>query len=163
MWKLKTSEGGGPWMQTVSRFHGRQVWEFDPNAGTDEERAEVERLRREFTENRFRRRESQDLLMRMQYTGRRRLDDAGMAAAQLGDGDEVTEEILDESLRRALGWMSALQAGDGHWPGDFSGIMYIMPFWIFTLHITGSIDAVLSREHKREICRHIYNHQARQG
>ncbi|CAL4889387.1 unnamed protein product [Urochloa decumbens] len=162
MWKLMTSQGGGPWMQTVSCFHGRQVWEFDPNAGTDEERAEVERLRREFTENRFRRRESQDFLMRMQFTGRRRLD-AGMPAAQLGEGDEVTEEILDESLRRALGWMSALQAGDGHWPGDFSGIMYIMPFWIFTLHITGSIDAVLSREHKREICRHIYNHQNEDG
>jgi hypothetical protein len=31
---------------------------------------------------------------------------------------------------------------------------------IFALHITGSIDEVLSKEHKREICRHIYNHQA---
>jgi hypothetical protein len=30
---------------------------------------------------------------------------------------------------------------------------------IFALHITGSIDAVLSKEHIREICRHIYNHQ----
>jgi hypothetical protein len=66
MWRLKTSSGGGPWMQTVSNYHGRQVWEFDPDAGTDEERAHVERLRREFTENRFRRRESQDLLVRMQ-------------------------------------------------------------------------------------------------
>ncbi|GJM98496.1 hypothetical protein PR202_ga15516 [Eleusine coracana subsp. coracana] len=66
MWRLKTSEGGGQWMQTVSEFHGRQVWEFHSDAGTEEERAQVERLRREFTDNRFQRRESSDLLMRMQ-------------------------------------------------------------------------------------------------
>jgi hypothetical protein len=52
------------------------------------------------------------------------------AAAKLEDGDEVTEQVVQESLRLALGWMSALQAEDGHWPGDFSGIMYIMPFWV---------------------------------
>ncbi|XP_008661279.1 achilleol B synthase isoform X5 [Zea mays] len=164
MWRLKIGEGRGPWMQTVSDFHGRQVWEYDPDAGTEEERSKVEQLRREFTENRFRRRESQDLLMRMQLTGQKHLhaDDMG-AATKIEDGDEVTEERLRESLRRALGWMSALQAEDGHWPGDFSGIMYIMPFWIFALHITGSIDVVLSKEHRREICRHIYNHQNEDG
>jgi hypothetical protein len=52
------------------------------------------------------------------------------AAAKLEDGDEVTEEILKESLTRALGWMSDLQAEDGHWPGDLSGIMYLLPFWV---------------------------------
>ncbi|XP_066370456.1 achilleol B synthase-like [Miscanthus floridulus] len=163
MWRLKISEGGGPWMQTVSGFHGRQVWEFDPDAGTDQERAKVEELRRQFTENRFRRRESQDLLMRMQFTGQKHLLADMPAAAKLEDGDEVTEEILLQSLTRALDWMSALQAEDGHWPGDYSGIMYLLPFWIFALHITRSIDAVLSREHIREICRHIYNHQNEDG
>ncbi|RLM54172.1 hypothetical protein C2845_PM10G11470 [Panicum miliaceum] len=64
MWRLNISEGAGAWLLTVSNFHGRQVWEFDPDAGTDQER--TKHLRREFSENRFRRRESQDLLMRMQ-------------------------------------------------------------------------------------------------
>ncbi|XP_025810661.1 lupeol synthase-like isoform X10 [Panicum hallii] len=163
MWRLKISEGAGAWLQTVSNFHGRQVWEFDPDAGTDQERAKVEQLRREFSENRFRRRESQDLLMRMQFTGLDHLRADMPAAVKLEDGDEVTEEILQESLRRALGWMSDLQAEDGHWPGDFSGIMYLLPFWIFALHIIGSIDDVLSKEHIREICRHIYNHQNEDG
>lgn len=68
------------------------------------------------------------------------------AGAKLEDGDEVTQEIVEESLRRALGWMSALQAEDGHWPGDFSGIMYLMPFWVgrpsLLIHVQCKLDDI---------------------
>ncbi len=49
-----------------NNFIGRQHWEFDPNAGTPEERAQVEKARQEFKNNRFRTKQSADLFMRMQ-------------------------------------------------------------------------------------------------
>ncbi|RCV05534.1 hypothetical protein SETIT_1G091600v2 [Setaria italica] len=41
--------------------------------------------------------------------------------------------------------------------------MFIMPALIFALHVTGSLNAVISPEHRCEICRYIYNHQNEDG
>ncbi|RYR29507.1 hypothetical protein Ahy_B01g053912 [Arachis hypogaea] len=65
MWKLKIAEDG-EYLISGNNFIGREHWEFDPNAGTEEERAEVERLRQKFTNNRFSIKQSSDLLMRLQ-------------------------------------------------------------------------------------------------
>lgn len=66
MWKLKIAEGGNPWLRTVNNHVGRQIWEFDPNLGSPEELMEIEKVRLNFTENRFRKKHSSDLLMRFQ-------------------------------------------------------------------------------------------------
>ncbi|KXG29446.1 achilleol B synthase-like isoform X3 [Sorghum bicolor] len=41
--------------------------------------------------------------------------------------------------------------------------MFIMPGLIFALYVTGSMNVVISPEHRREICRYIYNHQNKDG
>lgn len=68
MWKLKIAQGEDPWLVSTNNHVGRQHWEFDPVAGTPEERAEVEKIREEFKKNRLKKKQSDDLLMRMQVT-----------------------------------------------------------------------------------------------
>jgi len=69
MWKLKIGEGGKG-VISVNNNVGRQHWVFDPNAGSVEEREEVERLRHQFTLNRFSIKQSADLFLRMQVSYR---------------------------------------------------------------------------------------------
>lgn len=161
MWKLKTGEGRGPWLQSKNGFLGRQVWEYDPDAGTPEERAEVERLRENFTKHRFQRKWSQDLLLRLQYA--KRTPPLNIATMKPEKSTEVIEELITNSLKRALYLFSTLQADGGHWAGDYSGVLFIMPIIIFSLHVTGSLNTLLSPEHRREICRYIYNQQNEDG
>ena len=66
MWKLKVAEGQGPWLYSLNNFIGRQIWEFDPQAGTQEELEEIRKVQENFTKNRFRYKPNGDLLMRMQ-------------------------------------------------------------------------------------------------
>ncbi|KAL4563499.1 hypothetical protein LXL04_027542 [Taraxacum kok-saghyz] len=67
MWKLKIAEGSDPYLFSTNNFVGRQTWEFDPNAGTPEDRQEIENARQYFL-NRKKEgfRSSSDLLMRIQ-------------------------------------------------------------------------------------------------
>lgn len=67
MWKLKVAEGGAdPYSYSTNNFVGRQIWEFDPYAGSSEELAEVESARVEFYDNRFKVKNNSDVLWRMQ-------------------------------------------------------------------------------------------------
>ncbi|KAL2458858.1 Cycloartenol synthase [Forsythia ovata] len=162
MWKLKIADGTGPWLTTTNNHIGRQHWEFDPEAGTPEERAQVEALREEFKKNRFQKKQSADLLMRMQLAKEKPCDQIP-PAIKIKETEGITEEALTTTLRRAINFYSTIQAHDGHWPAESAGPLFFLPPLVLALYVTGAINAVLSPEHQKEIIRYIYNHQNEDG
>ncbi|KAF5184269.1 Terpene cyclase/mutase family member [Thalictrum thalictroides] len=163
MWKLKIAEGGGDSsLRSLNNHVGRQVWEFDPNLGTPEEREQVEKARENFRNHRFQKKHSSDLLMRFQME---KEHPCGIVLPQVKvkDTEQVTEEYVTTTLRRGLSFYSTIQGHDGHWPGDYGGPLFLMPGLVITLSITGALNAVLSSEHQHEMRRYLYNHQNEDG
>jgi cycloartenol synthase len=66
MWKFTpaSDSDGHPLLHSLNGNKGRQVWVYDENAGTPEERALVEEARRKFTANRLQQKHSSDELLR---------------------------------------------------------------------------------------------------
>eukprot|EP00258_Populus_trichocarpa_P032822 XP_024448841.1 cycloartenol synthase-like [Populus trichocarpa] len=160
MWRLKIAAGGNPWLRTTNNHIGRQVWEFDPTLTLSPR--EIENARRNFTENRFLFKHSADLIMRMQFEKENPVPEV-LPQVKVKESEEVTEEAVAATLKRALNFYSSIQAHDGHWPGDYGGPMFLLPGLVITLSITGALNAVLSDEHKKEMIRYLYNHQNRDG
>ncbi|XP_020157569.1 lupeol synthase-like [Aegilops tauschii subsp. strangulata] len=164
MWKLKIAEGG-PWLTSGNNHFGRETWEFDRNdAGSSEERDAVDAARAEFQKNRFRTRHSSDVLARMQLV---KGNNFSLDQQQKPKGDETSVDIniatVSETLKRALRYFSAIQGHDGHWPGDFPGPLFTTATMIIVLYVTESLGTTLSSEHRKEICRYLYNRQNMDG
>jgi hypothetical protein len=64
------------------------------------------------------------------------------------------------TLRNAIDFYGKLQNHDGHWANDYGGPMFLMPGLIISCYISG-VD--LSKEHKIEMIRYIFNHQNDDG
>ncbi|PSS20729.1 Cycloartenol synthase [Actinidia chinensis var. chinensis] len=158
MWKLVVSQGNDPWLKSTNNHMGREFWEFDPNLGTSVERAQVEQIRDEFHSNRFQRKHSSDLLMRLQFAKENPCE-MKLAQVKVGSEEEITKEGVETTLRRALRFYSTLQADDGHWPGDYGGPLFLLPGLVISLSVMGTLSTILPQEHQREIRRYLYNHQ----
>ncbi|XVE64021.1 hypothetical protein DITRI_Ditri07aG0067900 [Diplodiscus trichospermus] len=130
MWKLKLSQGTEPRLKSVNNHIGRQYWEFDPNFGAPEERAQVEKARNEFTNNRFQMKQSTDLLMRFQFARENSWAEMKVPTAKINVCESqvtVSEEMVRSTLTTALRFYSSLQAEDGFWPGDYGGPLFLLP------------------------------------
>ncbi|WJZ95700.1 hypothetical protein VitviT2T_014448 [Vitis vinifera] len=159
MWRLKVADGGNdPYIYSTNNFVGRQIWEFDSDCGTPEERAEVEAARENFWKNRFQVKPSSDLLWRMQFLREKNFKQT-IPQVKVGDGEEITYETITAAVRRGAHFFSALQASDGHWPAENAGPLYFLPPLVMCLYITGHLDTVFPGEYRKEILRYLYCHQ----
>ncbi|PPD74807.1 hypothetical protein GOBAR_DD28264 [Gossypium barbadense] len=163
MWRLKIGEGGNdPYLYSTNNFLGRQTWEFDPNAGIAEERAEVEEARLNFYNNRYNVQPSSDLLWQMQFLREKKMQQT-IPQPKIEDGEEVTYEVTTAAVKRSVHLFSALQSKHGHWPAENSGPMFCFPPLVMSLYITGHLNTIFSPEHRKEILRYIYYHQNEDG
>ncbi|KAJ4815916.1 Terpene cyclase/mutase family member [Rhynchospora pubera] len=157
MWKLKIAEGG-PLVKTCNGYVGRETWEFDERLGSSEDRDAVEKARKEFHLNRHQKKQSSDLLARMQLAKENNFDYFKKPSK---NGDN-TEKSASVALQKALDYFSAIQAKDGHWPGDLPGPLFLTPIMVIVLYVTESFH-VLSSAHRTELRRYMYNLQNEDG
>nr|QBG82631.1 prenyltransferase/squalene oxidase [Papaver somniferum] len=71
MWKLKVSSKEGPfsqWLSSTNNFAGRQIWEYDPDAGILEDRAEIDKARQLYFNNRLKVPTHGDAILRLQIS-----------------------------------------------------------------------------------------------
>ncbi|KAL3743704.1 hypothetical protein ACJRO7_018900 [Eucalyptus globulus] len=163
MWRLKIAQGGNsPYIYSTNEYVGRQIWEFDPDAGTSEERAEVEHARLHFHDNRFEVKPSGDLLWRMQFLREKNFKQT-IPPVKIEAEEKMTHEKASAALGRSVYFFSALQASDGHWPAENSGTLFFHPPLVICLYITGHLNIFFSAEHRKEILRYVHNHQNEDG
>ncbi|XP_021296977.1 cycloartenol synthase-like [Herrania umbratica] len=166
MWRLKIGKesvgDNGAWLGSSNDHVGHQVWEFCPESGTPEKLSKVAKARQSFSTDRLLKKHSSDLLMRIQYAKENQFV-TNLTQVKLKEFEDVKAEAILTTLRRALNFYSTIQADDGHWPGDCGGPMFLLPGLVITLYVTGTLNAILSKEHQYEMCRYLYNHQNEDG
>lgn len=167
MWRFLSASAGAPLgadrLFSLNGHQGRQTWEYDPNAGTREERARVEELRAAFAANRHAQKHSADELLRLQAASKVAAKRAAPPAEPLPEGAPVTSERVRAHLEGAAAFYECLQADDGHFPGDYGGPMFLMPGLVIALYTCGVLEDALPPPHRREMVRYLANHQNADG
>ncbi|CAE6005105.1 unnamed protein product [Arabidopsis arenosa] len=121
MWRLRIGAEAGqdPHLFSTNNYLGRQIWEFDANAGSVEELAEVEEARRNFTNDR-----SSFKASAISFgVCRERKFKLKIPRVRVENAEKITYEDAKTTLRRGLLYMTALQADDGHFPAENSVTM----------------------------------------
>ena len=51
-------------------------------------------------------------------------------AIKLKEREKITEEALETTLKRAVGYFSTIQAHDGHWAAESAGPLFMLPLFV---------------------------------
>uniref|UniRef100_A0A1J3DFQ2 Terpene cyclase/mutase family member n=1 Tax=Noccaea caerulescens TaxID=107243 RepID=A0A1J3DFQ2_NOCCA len=164
MWRLRIGAAARdePHLFSTNNNVGRQIWEFETEAGSPEELAEVDQARKNFSLNRSRFKTSPDLLLRMQFLREKKFEQK-ISRVRIDDADKITYEDAKAAMRRGMLYLAALQANDGHWPAENSGTIFFNGPFFICLYITGHLEKIFSVEHRQEFLRYMYNHQNEDG
>ena len=65
-----------------------------------------------------------------------------------------------ESARNGYEYYKHLQAHDGHWPGEYSGPMFLTPGLVIASYVAGM---PFTDEERREMIRYLMNHTNEDG
>ncbi|KAF6177153.1 hypothetical protein GIB67_025490 [Kingdonia uniflora] len=155
----KIADKGGPysqWLYSTNDFVGRETWEFDPDVGNPEERAQVVKAREEFYQNRFQVKPCGEVQLRLQVNKNKY--DLTIPPVKIRDDEEVTNEKATTALRKAIRFFSAMQTSYGHWVANIGRPLFFMPPMVFVLYITGMLDTMFSPKHKKKTLHYMYCH-----
>lgn len=50
-----------------------------------------------------------------------------LPTVKLNETEDITEEAVTITLKRAINFYSTLQASDGHWPAESAGPLFFLP------------------------------------
>nr|AAS83468.1 beta-armyrin synthase [Bupleurum kaoi] len=164
MWRLKIAEGSedDKYLYSTNNYVGRQTWEFDPNYGSREEKAQVDEARLNFWQNRYKVKPSGDVLWQMQFLREKGFKQT-IPQVKIEDGEDISYEKASVTVKRAAHYFAALQASDGHWPAENAGPLFFLPPLVMCVYITGHLNQVFPAPHREEILRYLYCHQNEDG
>ncbi|KAG5091301.1 hypothetical protein JHK82_050079 [Glycine max] len=100
--------------------------EFDPEADTPEERAQVEAACQHFYHNRFKAKPCADLLWCFQVLRENNFKQT-IPSVTIEDGEEITYQKVTSAIRRGAHHLATLQTTDGHWPAQIVGPLFFLP------------------------------------
>ncbi|CAF1932269.1 unnamed protein product [Brassica oleracea var. botrytis] len=98
----------------------------------------MEQARQNFSLNRSRFKTNGDLLWGMQFLSEKKFEQK-IPRVRVEDAEKITYKDAKTAMRRGILYLAALQAKDGHWPAENSGIMILNSPFVSSCSFSNSL------------------------